>query len=92
MNLATRAATRFLDDGIAAARAGVGVVIEATGAPEAGIAHALAAIDAGAHVVMVNVEADVLAGPVLAARARAAGLVYALAYGDQPALVAEMVD
>ena len=41
---------------------------------------------------MVNVEADVLAGPALAARARAAGIVYSLAYGDQPALIAEQVD
>ncbi len=41
---------------------------------------------------MVNVEADVLAGPALAARARSAGVVYSMAYGDQPALVAELVD
>jgi predicted homoserine dehydrogenase-like protein len=41
---------------------------------------------------MVNVEADALAGPALAARARAAGVVYSLAYGDQPALIAEQVD
>ncbi len=86
------AATRFLDDGLEAVRAEVDVVIEATGAPEAGLNHARAALDAGSHVVMVNVEADVLAGPVLAAQARAAGLVYSMAYGDQPALVAEMVD
>ena len=83
----------FLDDGAAlAARDDVEVVIEATGNPRAGIAHALAAIDAGRHIVMVNVEADVLVGPVLAARARAAGVVYSMAYGDQPALVSEMVD
>jgi len=86
------AATRFLDDGLEAVRAEVDVVIEATGAPEAGLNHARAALDAGRHVVMVNVEADVLAGPVLAEQARAAGLVYSMAYGDQPALVAEMVD
>ena len=86
------AATAFLDDGLAVAQSGAEVVIEATGAPEAGLNHARAALDAGQHVVMVNVEADVLAGPVLAAQARAAGLVYSMAYGDQPALVAEMVD
>ncbi|GAB4264419.1 MAG: Gfo/Idh/MocA family oxidoreductase [Pararhodobacter sp.] len=86
------AATTFLDDGLDAARAPVEVVIEATGAPEAGLNHARAALDAGKHVVMVNVEADVLAGPVLAAEARRAGLVYSMAYGDQPALVSEMVD
>ena len=85
-------ATRFLDDGLAACRADVEVVIEATGHPAAGIRHALAAIEAGRHIVMVNVEADVLVGPVLAARARERGVVYSMAYGDQPALVAEMVD
>ncbi len=68
------------------------VVIDATGHPAAGIGHALAAIAQGKHIVMVNVEADVLAGPLLAERARAAGVVYSLAYGDQPALIAEQVD
>ncbi|WP_088345659.1 MULTISPECIES: SAF domain-containing protein [Rhodomicrobium] len=87
------AATAFIEDGKAlAARDDVDVVIEATGHPAAGIAHARAAIAAGKHVVMVNVEADVLAGPLLAAEAASAGVVYSLAYGDQPALVAEMVD
>ncbi len=86
-------ATAFLDDGTALAqRDNVDVVIEATGNPRAGIGHARSAIAAGKHVVMVNVEADVLAGPVLAAEARSAGVVYSMAYGDQPALVAEMVD
>lgn len=68
------------------------VVIEATGSPAAGAHHALAAIAAGAHVVMVTVEADVLAGPALARRAAEAGVVYSLAYGDQPALIAELVE
>jgi predicted homoserine dehydrogenase-like protein len=40
----------------------------------------------------VNVEADVLAGPLLARDAEAAGVVYSLAYGDQPALICELVD
>jgi len=87
------AATAFLDDSAAlAARDDVDVVIEATGNPRAGIANARAAIAAGKHVVMVNVEADVLAGPALAKEATAAGVCYSMAYGDQPALVAEMVD
>ncbi len=71
---------------------GIDVIIEATGDPAAGIRHALGCIDAGKHIIMVNVEADVLAGPLLAERARAAGVVYSLAYGDQPALIAELVD
>jgi predicted homoserine dehydrogenase-like protein len=86
-------ATHFTDDGQALARRDdVEVVIEATGDPAAGILHARAAIAAGKHVVMVNVEADALAGPLLAAEAAAAGVVYSLAYGDQPALTAELVD
>jgi predicted homoserine dehydrogenase-like protein len=68
------------------------VVIDATGAPAAGIRHALSAARNGKHIVMVNVEADVLAGPLLARRAAEAGTVYSMAYGDQPSLIAELVD
>ena len=71
---------------------GIEVVIEATGHPIAGTRHALAAIAAGKHVVMVNVEADVMCGPILAERARQAGVVYSMAYGDQPAAMCELVD
>jgi predicted homoserine dehydrogenase-like protein len=68
------------------------VVIDATGHPAAGIHHTLLCCKHRRHIVMVNVEADVLAGPLLARRAAEAGIVYSLAYGDQPALIAEMVD
>jgi predicted homoserine dehydrogenase-like protein len=68
------------------------VIVEATGVPEAGIRHALSAIAHGKHIVMVNVEADAVAGPLLAAKAKAAGVVYSLAWGDQPALICEHVD
>lgn len=71
---------------------GVDVVIDATGDPIAGISHVLAACDAERHIIMVNVEADVLAGPLLAKRAEESGIVYSLAYGDQPALIIELVD
>jgi predicted homoserine dehydrogenase-like protein len=87
------AATTITDDAqrlIADSR--IEVVVEATGDPAAGLRHARHAIAHGKHVVMVNVEADVLAGPVLAHEAAQAGVVYSMAYGDQPALVAEMVD
>src|ERR1700744_3639296 len=86
------AATTFTADGAKATAGNIEVIVEATGNPAVGIRHARAAIGAGKHVVMVNVEADVLAGPLLAEEARAAGVVYSLAYGDQPALTAEMVD
>jgi len=70
---------------------GLDVVIDATGNPAAGIRHALLAFEHGRHMVMVNVEADVLAGPLLARRAAEAGVVYSLAYVDQPALICELV-
>ncbi len=71
---------------------GLEVVVESTGDPAAGIAHALACFARGRHIVMVNVEADALVGPLLARRAATAGVVYSLAYGDQPALICEQVD
>jgi predicted homoserine dehydrogenase-like protein len=87
------ASVRFFDDGARMiAEPDVDIVIDATGSPAAGIAHVLACCDHRKHVVMVNVEADALAGPLLARRAQEAGIVYSLAYGDQPALICEMVD
>src|SRR4051794_6340601 len=71
---------------------GVEVIVEATGIPEAGIFHAIKTIASGKHIVMVNVEADALAGPLLARKAKNAGVVYSLAWGDQPALICEHVD
>lgn len=85
--------TCVLDDAKALASFdGVECIIEATGHPIAGVRHALAAIEAGKHVVMVNVEADVLCGPLLAEKARQKGVVYSMAYGDQPAIICELVD
>ena len=75
-----------------AIEADVDVVVEATGNPDAGAQHAYKAIQAGKHVVMVNVEADVLVGPVLKRMADGAGVVYSLAYGDQPAIIEELYD
>lgn len=71
---------------------GLEIIIEATGLPSIGIEHALKAFKKNVHVIMVNVEADALAGPLLAKRAGDSGCVYSLAYGDQPALIYEMVD
>ena len=71
---------------------GLDVLVEATGNPKAGIAHAKMAIASKTHIVMVNVEADVLAGGILAKEANEAGIVYSMAYGDQPALTIELVE
>ncbi|WP_309638043.1 Gfo/Idh/MocA family oxidoreductase [Methylibium sp.] len=91
---ARRSGGTFLTDDTPAVIASdaVDIVIDATGSPAAGIAHVLACCKHGKHIVMVNVEADALAGPLLAKKAREAGIVYSLAYGDQPALICEMVD
>ena len=86
-------ATEFFDSTQSMIDAGgIDVLIEATGNPIAGIAHAKMAIAAKIHIVMVNVEADVLAGGILAKEAREAGIVYSMAYGDQPALTIELVE
>ena len=68
------------------------ILIEATGDPACGIRHCRMALRHGVHIIMVNVEADALAGPLLAREASAADLVYSLAWGDQPALICEHVD
>jgi predicted homoserine dehydrogenase-like protein len=86
-------ATFVTDDAMAMiADPRIEVIVEATGIPGAGIAHCLKAIENGKHIVMVNVEADAVAGPLLARKAKAAGVVYSLAWGDQPALICEQVD
>jgi len=68
------------------------IIIEATGHPLAAVEHVLGAFDNAKHVVMVTVEADAFCGPLLARKARQAGVVYSLAYGDQPALICDLVD
>jgi predicted homoserine dehydrogenase-like protein len=70
----------------------VDIVIEATGNPPAAVEHILAAIDHGKHVVNVTVEADALCGPALATAAQQKNVIYSLAYGDQPALICDLVD
>jgi predicted homoserine dehydrogenase-like protein len=70
----------------------IDIVIEATGNPPAAVEHALVAFDNKKHVVMVTVEADAFCGPLLARKAAEAGVVYSLAYGDQPALICDLVD
>jgi predicted homoserine dehydrogenase-like protein len=70
----------------------VDVVVECTGSPVAAVEHCLAAFANGKHVVNVTVEADAFCGPLLARRAAEAGVIYSLAFGDQPALICDLVD
>ncbi len=98
-------AARSIDDGVKTGRTfltddamvlvddpQIEVIVEATGDPSHGIKIAKAAIASGKHIVMVNVEADALAGPLLARMARDRGVVYSMAWGDQPALICEHID
>jgi predicted homoserine dehydrogenase-like protein len=84
--------TVILDDASKLFDSAIDVIVEATGSPAVGAMHALRAFDAGKHIVMATVEADAVVGPALARRAERAGVVYSMAYGDQPALLVELVD
>ncbi|MCB1546968.1 MAG: flagellar biosynthesis protein FlgA, partial [Hyphomicrobiaceae bacterium] len=100
-----RFAATSLDDAVRTGRTHVGddwrnliahpvveIVVECTGNPPAAVMHCLEAFRAGKHVVNVTVEADAFCGPGLARKAAEAGVVYSMAYGDQPALTCDLVD
>src|ERR1022692_831893 len=68
------------------------IVVECTGNPIAAVEHCLEAFREGKNVVNVTVEADAFCGPLLARKAAESGVVYSLAFGDQPALICDLVD
>lgn len=80
-----------LADGAAIDWSAVDVLVEATGRVEAGVGYAHAALDAGAHVVMVSKEIESVAGVALSAKARGLGLRYLPGDGDQPANLLRLV-
>ena len=71
---------------------GIEIIVEATGNPVVAVSHLAAAFAQGKHVVSATVEADALCGAALAKAAREAGVQYSMAFGDQPALVCDLVD
>ena len=102
---AERAQARSLDDAVKHGSTHIGddwqalvrhpaidVIVECTGSPVAAVDHCLEAFAQGKHVVNVTVEADAFCGPLLARKAAEAGMVYSLAFGDQPALICDLVD
>jgi predicted homoserine dehydrogenase-like protein len=91
-DLARAGRVALVDSGVVATDCDLDVLIEATGHEEAGAVHAYRGIERGLHVVMVTVEADVVIGPYLHQLAQRAGVVYTMAYGDQPAIICELVD
>lgn len=81
-----------VSDGMDLIGTDVDVVVEATGVPNIGARYAYESITAGKHVVMVNVEADTVVGPILASHAERNDVTYTMAYGDQPACIVELCD
>jgi predicted homoserine dehydrogenase-like protein len=80
------------DDSEALIDADLDIILEITGVPEAGALHTWRSLEKGKHVVMVNVEADCLVGPALRRKADECDCIVSMAYGDQPALIAEQID
>ena len=63
------------------------VVVEATGALDYGTQTILDVLDSGRNVVSFNAECDALLGWLFHERARAAGVIYTIADGDQPGVL-----
>ncbi|MBC8587991.1 NAD(P)H-dependent oxidoreductase [Paratissierella segnis] len=70
----------------------IDVVVEATGVPNIGAKIAMDSIFNKKHIVMLNVEADVVVGPILNKLAKNAGVVYTGTAGDEPGTVKELFD
>ncbi len=66
--------------------------VEATGVPEVGAQVAQGAIEAGKHVLQMNVETDATVGYILRHMAKEAGVVYTLSGGDEPGAIMELYD
>ncbi len=80
-----------VQDPLLAADLAVDIVIEATGQPHAAAALAERTIANGRHLAMVTKECEIVVGPILAHRARAAGVVHTPVDGDQPSLLIGLV-
>jgi predicted homoserine dehydrogenase-like protein len=70
----------------------IDIIVECTGNPVIAVDHILSAFDHGKHVISATVEADAVCGAALSKAAAQAGVIYSMAYGDQPAMVCELVD
>lgn len=68
----------------------IDAVVDATGVPEVGAAVALDAIDNKKHIIMLNIEADAVVGPILYKKATDAGVVYTGTAGDEPGATMEL--
>lgn len=94
LEAAYQSGTTFVTDNVSALIHApvIDIIVECTGNPIVAVDHLLAAFAQGKHVISATVEADALCGAALAQKAREAGVVYSMAFGDQPALVCDLVD
>ncbi|WP_234978631.1 NAD(P)H-dependent oxidoreductase [Anaerosalibacter sp. Marseille-P3206] len=83
-------AAEYMD--VAAKVNGIQAVVDATGVPETGAKIAVDAIGNNKHIIMLNVEADCVVGPILHKYALDAGVVYTGTAGDEPGAVIELYD
>ncbi|MDX9767412.1 MAG: hypothetical protein RBT51_08735 [Ectothiorhodospiraceae bacterium] len=70
----------------------IDLLVEATTGIGAGLAHCRAAFRQHAHVVLMNAEVDLACGDLLAREAAAAGVVVTSDAGDQPGVLARLID
>lgn len=80
------------DMDLAAKAYGIQAIVDATGVPEVGAKLSLDAIDNRKHIIMLNVEADSVVGPILHKYAEEAGVIYTGTAGDEPGAVIELYD
>jgi predicted homoserine dehydrogenase-like protein len=94
LDAAAKSGKTFVGDNAAAlvAHPAIEIIVECTGNPVAAVEHCLMAFREGKNVINVTVEADAFCGPGLATKAAEAGVIYSMAYGDQPALTCDLVD
>ncbi|HEY6531130.1 MAG TPA: Gfo/Idh/MocA family oxidoreductase [Acidimicrobiales bacterium] len=66
---------------------GIDIILEVTGAVDFGARVVLDAIEHGKHILLMNAELDGTVGPLLKAKADAAGVMYGNVDGDQPGVI-----
>ena len=80
------------DVSLATRAAQIQAVIDCTGMPDIGARIALDAIENKKHIIMLNVETDIVIGHLLKKKADEAGVVYTGSAGDEPGAVMELYD
>jgi len=68
------------------------IFIEATGNPIIGTVHAVKIIKNKKHIILVNVEADIICGKYICDLAKENNVICSMAYGDQPSLILEQIE